>query len=112
MTIDAVSFPTKCPVHETELNMNFLVSRRIHRYQNDSLKSNMFAVVVQEHHHCLKTGYMGFAWLESSVDATPIVILRPAVAMAAEVHCQRLPAGLNITAGVGSAENSNQANPI
>ena len=36
----------------------------------------------------LKTGYVGFAWLESSVDATHAVLLSPAVAMAAEVHCQ------------------------
>ena len=36
----------------------------------------------------LKLGYMGFARLESSADATPAVMLSPAVAMAAEVHCQ------------------------
>ena len=37
----------------------------------------------------IKSGYIEFAWLEYSVDATPVVMLRPAVAMAAEVHCQR-----------------------
>ena len=41
----------------------------------------------------LKTGYKEFAWLESSADATPAVTLSPAVAMAAEIHCQRPPAG-------------------
>ena len=73
----------------------------------------------------LKMGYIEFAWLESSADDTPAVMLSPAVAMAAEVHCQRPPAGaqwlvnylhdasrwlviamataeLNITAGVAS----------
>ena len=79
--------------------------------------------------------YLEFAWLESYADATPAVMLSPAVAMAAEVHCQRPPAGakslanylhdasgwlaiamvtagLNITAGVASAEDSKQANYI
>ena len=103
--------------------------------------------------HCLKTGYIEFAKLESYVDATPAVMLSPAVAMAAEVHCQRqstgaqwlanylhdasrwlvitrrmcshwapaggrwqwtsavkATAGLNITAGVAAAEDSNKAN--
>ena len=36
---------------------------------------------------------MGFVSLEYSVDATPAVMLSPAVAMAAEVHCKRPPAG-------------------
>ena len=39
----------------------------------------------------LKSGYIEFALLESYVDATPSVMLSPAVAMAAEVHCQRPP---------------------
>ena len=44
-------------------------------------------------------------------------MLSPAVAMAAEVRCQRRPAGvhgagLNITAGVASAEDSNQVNSL
>ena len=39
----------------------------------------------------LKTGYMGFARLESS--ALHSAIVNPAVAMAAEVHRQRPPAG-------------------
>ena len=73
----------------------------------------------------LKTGYIEFALLESYADATHAVMLSPAVAMEAEVHCQRPPAGaqslanflhnasrwmvivtatagLNITAGVAS----------
>ena len=41
----------------------------------------------------LKIGYIEFAWLESSADATPAVMLSPAVAMAAEVHCQRQSVG-------------------
>ena len=45
---------------------------------------------VMRHH--LKSGYMGFAWLESSADATPAVMFSPAVAMAVEVQCQRPPA--------------------
>ena len=35
----------------------------------------------------LKTGCIKFAWLESSDDATAVVMLSPAVAMAAEVLC-------------------------
>ena len=34
----------------------------------------------------LKTGYIEFAWLETYADATPAVMLSPAVALAAEVH--------------------------
>ena len=45
---------------------------------------------VMRHH--LKSGYTGFAWLESSADATPAVMLSPAVAMAVEVQCRRPPA--------------------
>ena len=67
----------------------------------------------------LKAGYMGFGRLESSVDATPAVMLSPAVAMAAggRWHWQWTPAAmataaLNITAGVASAEYSNWANSI
>ena len=41
----------------------------------------------------LKTGYMGFACLEYSADATPAVILSPAVDMAADVHCKLPLAG-------------------
>ena len=41
---------------------------------------------------CLKTDYTGFARLESSADAIHSAIVSPAVAMAAEVHCQRSPA--------------------
>ena len=41
----------------------------------------------------LKTGFIEFAWLESSADATSIVMLDPAVAMAADVHSQGQPAG-------------------
>ena len=52
----------------------------------------------------LKTGCIEFAWLESSDDATAVVMLSPAVAMAAEVLCQRQ---LNITTGVASSEDSN-----
>ena len=40
----------------------------------------------------LQSCYIEIALLESSVDATPSVMLSPAVAMAAEVHCQRPPA--------------------
>ena len=36
----------------------------------------------------LKTGYIEFAWLEFDADATLAVMLSPAVAMAAEAHCQ------------------------
>ena len=43
--------------------------------------------------HDLKSGYMGFAQLESSADATPAVMLSPAVAMAAEFRCEQPPAG-------------------
>ena len=73
----------------------------------------------------LKMGYIEFAWLESYADTTPAVMLSPAIAVAAEVHCQRPPvgayslanylhdasrwlvialatAGFNITAGVAS----------
>ena len=35
----------------------------------------------------LKTIYIEFAWLESSADATPAVMLCLAIVMAAEVHC-------------------------
>ena len=38
-------------------------------------------------------GCIEFAWLEYYADATTAVMLSPAVAMAAEVHCQRPPAG-------------------
>ena len=38
-------------------------------------------------------GYIEFAWLESSADATPAVMLSPAIVMAAEVHSQRPPVG-------------------
>ena len=37
----------------------------------------------------LKTGYIEFARVESSADAIHSAIVSPAVAMAAEVHCQR-----------------------
>ena len=37
----------------------------------------------------LKTGYIEFAQIESSVNPVHAVIFSPAVAMAAEVHCQR-----------------------
>ena len=47
----------------------------------------------------LKTGYTEFAWLESSADATPAVMLTPAVAIAAEVHCKRPPAGAQSVVG-------------
>ena len=40
----------------------------------------------------LKTGYIEFARLESSADAIHLDIVNLAVAMAAEVHCQRSPA--------------------
>ena len=43
--------------------------------------------------HALKTGYVEFARLGSSADAVHAAIVRPAVAMAAEGHCQRQPAG-------------------
>ena len=33
----------------------------------------------------LKTGYIEFAWLESYADATPVVMLSPAVAMAGDI---------------------------
>ena len=46
----------------------------------------------------LKTGYIEFAWLEPSADATPAVMSSPAVAMAAEVHCQRPLAGGGLSA--------------
>ena len=36
----------------------------------------------------LKTGYIEFARLDSSAAAIHAVIVSPAVAMAAEVHCQ------------------------
>ena len=39
----------------------------------------------------LKTGYIEFARLESSADAIHAAIVSPAVAMTAEVHCQRRP---------------------
>ena len=42
---------------------------------------------------CLKSGYIEFARLECSADATPAVMLSPAVAMTAEVHYQRPLAG-------------------
>ena len=41
----------------------------------------------------IKSGYMGIAWLQSSADDTPEALLSQYVAMAAEVHCQRPPAG-------------------
>ena len=44
----------------------------------------------------LKTGYIEFARLESSAKATHAVMLSPAVAMPAEVHCQRPPAGAQL----------------
>ena len=37
--------------------------------------------------------YIEFARLESSADAIHSAIVSPAVAMAAEVNCQRVPAG-------------------
>ena len=45
---------------------------------------------------------MGFAWLESSADATPAVMLSLAVAMAAEVHCKL--AGAHWLAAVTDSE--------
>ena len=41
----------------------------------------------------VQTGYIEFARLESSADAIHSAIVSPAVAMAAEVHCQRQPVG-------------------
>ena len=41
----------------------------------------------------LKMDCMGFACLEHSADATPAVVLSPAVAVAVEVHCKRSPTG-------------------
>ena len=38
-------------------------------------------------HFLLKSGHIECAWLESSVDAAPAVMLSPAVVVVAEVHC-------------------------
>ena len=54
----------------------------------------------------LKDGLYTIRLVRISVDATPAVMLSPAVAMAAEVHCQRPPVG------PASTEDSNQANSI
>ena len=42
---------------------------------------------------CTKEGYIEFARIESAADAIHSAIVSPAVAMAAEVHCQRPLAG-------------------
>ena len=60
---------------------------RVHTCMHTCLQNN------SNHATQLKTVYIEFAWLESYADATPAVMLSPAVAMAAEVHCQRSPAG-------------------
>ena len=73
--------------------------------------------------HCserLKSGYMGCARIESSVDATPAVMLSPAVAMAAELplavadsdpSCHGNRRAQHNYRG-GTTEDSNQANSI
>ena len=45
--------------------------------------------------YTLNTGYIEFAWLESSADANACCrcLLSQAVAMTAEVHCQRPSVG-------------------
>ena len=52
-----------------------------------------FRRIQYSNNYCLKSGYIEFARLESSADAIHAAIVSPAVAVAAEVHCQRRPAG-------------------
>ena len=52
----------------------------------------LFGLVLREPKFAwLKTAYIEFARLESSANAMHAAIVSPAVAMAADVHCQRPP---------------------
>ena len=58
--------------------------------------------------HRLKSGYIEFAWLESSADVTAALMLSRAAAIVAEVHCQRPP----VQRRGGVVRDSDQANSI